>query len=96
MLSENSVGHTKSWKVNPMMSERCVIQDCSGKPYAPAGTGAICRPHFVDFLTWRRRRGLQMFLKYAGMTMQERDAIVEEWRKTVKVEEAPVAPATKT
>jgi hypothetical protein len=37
-----------------------------------------------------------MFLKYAGMTMPERDTVVEEWRKTVKVDDAPVAPATKT
>ena len=78
-----------------MTSERCLIQDCTARTYAPAGTSAICKPHFIDFLTWRRRRGLQMFLKYAGMTMPERDAVVEEWRKTVKVEEAPIAPAAK-
>jgi hypothetical protein len=78
-----------------MTSERCVIHDCNTRPYAPAGTGAICKPHFIDFLTWRRRRGLQMFLKYAGMTMPERDTVVEEWRKTVKVDDAPVAPAAK-
>jgi hypothetical protein len=29
------------------------------------------------------------------MTMPERDAVVEEWRKTVKVDEAPIAPAAK-
>jgi hypothetical protein len=78
-----------------MTSEHCLIQDCHARPYAPAGTGAICRPHFVDFLTWRRRRGIQMFLKYAGMTMPERDVVVEEWRKTVKVDETLIAPPAK-
>ena len=79
-----------------MTSEHCLIHDCNARTYAPAGTGAICKHHFIDFLTWRRRRGLQMFLKYAGMTMPERDVVVEEWRKTVKVDDAPVAPAAKT
>jgi hypothetical protein len=37
-------------------------------------------------VTWRRRRGSTMFQKYAAMTMDERDVIVNEWRKTVSVQ----------
>jgi hypothetical protein len=31
-----------------------------------------------------------MFVKYAGMTMEERDPIVTEWAKTIRVDEVPV------
>lgn len=82
-----------------MSHDACTIQFCRQSVYAPAGTQSVCRAHFLDFLTWRRRRGLQMFLKYAGLSMPERDTIVDEWRKTVKVDEpavvAPAAPGTK-
>ena len=27
---------------------------------------------FLNYLTWRRRKGPQMFMKYAGMTMEAR------------------------
>jgi hypothetical protein len=30
-----------------------------------------------------------MFVKYAGMTMDQRDTIAAEWQKTVRVEEVP-------
>lgn len=78
-----------------MTNEPCAIQFCRHIPYAPAGTGFVCKLHFADFLTWRRKRGLQMFMKYAGMTMTERDSIVEEWKKTVKVEEALASAPSK-
>ncbi len=78
-----------------MSTEGCTVQFCRQSVYAPAGTGSVCRAHFMDFLTWRRRRGLQMFMKYAGMTMPERNMIVEEWKKTVKVEEPAVVPQAK-
>jgi hypothetical protein len=36
-----------------------------------------------------------MFVKYAAMTMQERDAIAAEWQKTIRVDEVPShAPKT--
>lgn len=73
-----------------MTNDVCTIQFCRQSVYAPAGTKSVCRAHFLDFLTWRRRRGLQMFLKYAGMPMPDRDAVVDEWRKTVKVDEPAV------
>jgi hypothetical protein len=37
-----------------------------------------------------------MFMKYAGMTMEERDPIVVEWANTIRVEEVPTASAPKT
>ena len=49
----------------------CLIQGCQAKVYAPAGTRSVCREHFLSYLTWRRRKGPQMFMKYAGMTMEE-------------------------
>jgi hypothetical protein len=36
-----------------------------------------------------------MFAKYAGMTMEQRDAIAAEWQKLVRVEEVPAATPTK-
>lgn len=64
----------------------CLIQDCKGKAYSPAGTAYVCKRHFLDFLTWRRRKGAGMFHKYAAMTMEERDTIAAEWKQTVPVE----------
>jgi hypothetical protein len=75
---------------------RCMIHGCQAKVYAPAGTHSICRAHFLSYLTWRRRKGPQMFMKYAGMTMEERDPLVAEWANTIRVEEAPTASAPKT
>jgi hypothetical protein len=74
----------------------CMIQGCQAKVYAPAGTHSVCRAHFLSYLTWRRRKGPQMFMKYAGMTMEERDPLVAEWANTIRVEEAPTATAPKT
>jgi len=74
----------------------CLIKGCQARVYAPAGTHSICREHFLNYLTWRRRRGPQMFMKYAGMTMEERDPYVAEWANTIRVEEAPTASAPKT
>ena len=73
----------------------CMIQGCQAKVYAPAGTHSICREHFLSYLTWRRRKGPQMFMKYAGMTMEERDPLVAEWANTIRVEEIPTASAPK-
>jgi len=73
----------------------CCVPNCQAKPYAPAGTQSVCKDHFINFLTWRRRRGPQMFLKYAAMTMPERDTIAAEWVKTIRVDEVPSnAPKT--
>ena len=69
-----------------MSAPACLVPDCNAKTYAPAGTGGVCKEHFLQFLTWRRRRGPGMFHKYAAMTMEERDPVVSEWAKTVKVE----------
>jgi hypothetical protein len=37
-----------------------------------------------------------MFMKYAGMTMEERNPYVTEWANTIRVEEAPTASARTT
>jgi len=73
----------------------CLIKSCQAKVYAPAGTHSICREHFLSYLTWRRRKGPQMFMKYAGMTMEERDPLVAEWAKTVTIVDAPNAAVQK-
>ena len=73
----------------------CMIKGCQSKVYAPAGTHSVCRAHFLSYLTWRRRKGPQMFMRYAGMTMEERDPIVGEWANTIREEEAPTASTTK-
>jgi hypothetical protein len=70
----------------------CMISGCQAKAYAPAGTHAVCKEHFLSFLTWRRRKGPQMFSLYAGMTMEQRDTVAAEWAKTVRVEEVPAVP----
>jgi hypothetical protein len=69
-----------------MEEQRCLVEDCQGNVYSPAGTGYVCKEHFVNFLTWRRRKGAAMFTKYAGMTMQERDTITSDWKKTLAIE----------
>lgn len=69
----------------------CMIQGCQGKVYAPAGTQHVCKEHFLSYLTWRRRKGAQMFTTYAGMTMEQRDPLVAEWARTIQVEEVPTA-----
>ena len=73
----------------------CMIKDCQAKVYAPAGTHSVCRAHFLSYLTWRRRKGPQMFMKYAGMKMEERDPLVAEWANTIRVEEVPTTAAPK-
>jgi hypothetical protein len=74
----------------------CMIKGCQSKVYAPAGTHSVCRAHFLSYLTWRRRKGPQMFMRYAGMTMEERDPLVGEWANTIREEEAPTASAATT
>lgn len=73
----------------------CMIQGCQGKVYAPAGTHSVCKEHFLNFLTWRRRKGPQMFNLYAGMTMDQRDTVAAEWSKNVRVEETPAQTTPK-
>jgi hypothetical protein len=70
-----------------MTNERCQVQGCGAQVYAPGGTGSLCKEHFIQFVNWRRRRGPGMFQKYAAMSMENRDAIVAEWKKTVTVAE---------
>lgn len=69
-----------------MSDLNCMIQGCQGRAYAPAGTHSVCKEHFLSFLTWRRRKGPQMFTHYAGLTMEQRDPIAAEWAKTVVVD----------
>ena len=78
-----------------MSNANCMIQGCQAKVYAPAGTQGVCKEHFLNFLTWRRRKGPQMFNMYAGMTMEQRDTIAAEWAKTVIVVDSPPASAPK-
>jgi len=79
-----------------MQDSSCCVPNCQAKPYAPAGTQSVCKDHFLNFLTWRRRRGPLMFHKYAAMTMEERDAVAAEWVKTIRIDEAPTASAQKS
>jgi hypothetical protein len=74
----------------------CMIQGCQAKVYSPAGTQHVCKEHFLSFLTWRRRKGQQMFIHYAGLTMEHRDPIAGEWSKTVSIIEGPSSPAPKS
>jgi len=74
----------------------CMIQGCPGKVYAPAGTQNVCKEHFLSYLTWRRRKGPQMFTTYAGMSMEQRDPIAAEWAKTIRVEEVPTTSSEKS
>ena len=71
-----------------MSEPRCLIDGCTLRVYSPSGTGSLCKDHFTKFVTWRRRKGPAMFVKYAMMTMNERNAIVAEWLKTVGMETA--------
>ena len=65
-----------------MDREGCVIGGCTSQVYAPAGTGSVCKEHFMDFVKWRRKKGgMNMFRKYNALTMKERDPIVQEWGK---------------
>jgi hypothetical protein len=92
-----SVRHTMVPEPEDEMHDlTCLIKGCQARVYAPAGTHSICREHFLNYLTWRRRKGPQMFMKYAGMTMEERDPFVAEWANTIRVEEFPTASAPKT
>ena len=77
-----------------MLDTSCSVPNCLERPYAPAGTRSVCKDHFLSFLTWRRRRGPQMFSNYAGMSMVERDTVVAEWMKTIRIDEVPT-PAPK-
>ena len=74
----------------------CMIEGCQARVYSPAGTQHVCKEHFLSFLTWRRRKGQQMFIHYAGLTMEQRDPVASEWSKTVSIIEAPTAPASKS
>ena len=63
-----------------MSNEGCVIGGCTSQVYAPAGTGSVCKEHFIDFVKWRRKKGgMKMFRTYNGSTMEERDIVVREW-----------------
>lgn len=69
-----------------MNDQTCLIRGCAVRVYAPAGTGALCKEHFLNFVTWRRRKGPAMFHKYAAMPPEERDTFVDEWSRTIKIE----------
>ena len=97
LIFSPSVLHTiKVEREDGMHDLTCLIQGCKARVYAPAGTHSICREHFLNYLIWRRRKGPQMFMKYAGMTMDERDPYVAEWANTIRIEEAPTTSAPKT
>lgn len=72
-----------------MQDTSCFVPNCHARSYAPAGTRTVCKDHFLSFLTWRRRRGPQMFHSYAAMTMAQRDAITAEWLKTIRLDDVP-------
>ena len=82
-------------RIFDMNDLQCMIQGCQAKVYSPAGTQHVCKEHFLSFLTWRRRKGAQMFVHYAGLSMDQRDPIAAEWSKTVSTIEAPSTTASK-
>jgi hypothetical protein len=89
----STVLHTDHQRGAAVMNDfHCMIQGCQANVYSPAGTQHVCKEHFFSFLTWRRRKGAQMFSHYAGLTMEQRDPIAGEWSKTVSIIEAPTAP----
>jgi hypothetical protein len=97
LIISPSILHTMmSFSEGGMHDLTCLIKGCQARVYAPAGTHSICREHFLNYLTWRRRKGPQMFLKYAGMTMEERNPYVAEWANTIRIEDAPTAAAPKS
>ena len=57
---------------------------------------AISRRTIINNVGSRRRKGPQMFMKYAGMKMEERDPLVAERATTILVEKVPTASAPKT
>lgn len=69
-----------------MSDDGCLVGGCTQPVYAPAGTRALCKEHFLDFVKWRKKKGgLAMFRKYSALTMEERDPTVDEWVKTILV-----------
>ncbi|MGB0909638.1 MAG: hypothetical protein ACPGYT_04700 [Nitrospirales bacterium] len=69
-----------------MSTETCLIGGCTHAYYTPAGTRALCKLHFTEFLAWRKKKGgMAMFKKYSSMTMEERDPTVDEWAQNVTV-----------
>lgn len=67
-----------------MSREACVIEGCTDATYAPAGTGSICKEHFLQFSAWRKKKGgLSFFKKYSAMSMEDRNGTVEEWANTL-------------
>lgn len=69
-----------------MDEQSCLIGGCTQRVYAPAGTGMLCKEHFINFVTWRRKKGGKgFFRKYSGMTMVERDETVRAWIDSLAV-----------
>ncbi|NOS82390.1 MAG: hypothetical protein HOP32_12495 [Nitrospira sp.] len=50
----------------------------------------------MSIVGWRRRKGPQIFMKYAEKTMEKRDPLVAEWANTIRVKEVPAALAQKS
>lgn len=69
-----------------MQHDTCSVGGCTFRVYAPAGTGGLCKEHFLNFVTWRRKKGSAMFHKYAAMPMDERNVVLTEWSKTLAAE----------
>jgi hypothetical protein len=50
-------------------------------------------PSTPNYLTWRRRKGPQMFAKYGDDDGKR--PLVAEWANTIRIEEVPTASAPK-
>ncbi|HSF70008.1 MAG TPA: hypothetical protein VLA47_06480 [Nitrospira sp.] len=97
LKTRNADRHTDPQQESIAMHDAvCCVPYCQARPYAPAGTRSVCKNHFFTFLTWRRRRGPQMFHTYAAMTMKERDSIVAEWVTTIRIDEVPASSTQKS
>jgi hypothetical protein len=81
---------------DPQRTARVRIESSRLRALVSRHGSAISRRTVMNNVGSRRRKGPQMFMKYAGMTMEERNPYVAEWANTIRVKEAPTASAPKT
>jgi len=81
---------------SPLISARWSRPPPSPSPILWGRDGWGADEPLMNNVDSRRRKGPQMFMKYAGMKMEARDPLVAEWANTIRVEEIPAASAPKT
>jgi hypothetical protein len=81
---------------DPHRTARVRIESSRLRALVSRHGSAISRRTVMNNVGSHRRKGPQMFTKYAGMTMEERDPLVAEWANTIRIEEIPTAAAPKS